>query len=92
MTPRVYDDLVDNVNLIKKGAEAGKPDVMKEVVKYTYDPSKNMGIMSQFGRDFTDANGVVHKGKYAVYDTLTQPKLIDKIYELKDRDSWDKVK
>lgn len=94
-SPKIYDDIVENVNLI---VEAGKnPDpktqeVAKEVVKYTFDPEKNAKLVSFFGRDFVDSNGQLHKGKFAMYDTLTKPKVVDSIWKLGDQDSWQKHK
>jgi hypothetical protein len=88
----VYDNLTDNVNLILKANETGKTDVAKNVVDYTFDPTKNAKIMDFFGRDFTDNQGKFHKGKFAVYDTLTQPKITDAISRIGDRQSWTKYK
>lgn len=88
----VYDNLTDNVNLILKANEMGKKDVAKEVVDYTFDPAKNSKIMNFYGRDFTDDQGKFHKGRFAVYDTLTQPKIVDAIQKIGDRDSWNKFR
>jgi post-segregation antitoxin (ccd killing protein) len=88
----IYDNLVDNVNLIIKAQEQNKQDVAREVVKYTFDPRKNQNIMDFFGKDFIDGNGVPHNGKYAVYDTLTAPKVVDGVYNLRDRNSWNMMK
>ena len=90
--PRLYDDLIDNVNMITKAEETGKTDVAKEVVKYTFDPTRNGNLIKQFGRDFKDDNGVFHKGQFAYYDVLTQPKVVDSVYKLKDKASWDMMK
>jgi hypothetical protein len=85
---KIYDSIVDNVNLIISAKEQGKTDVAKEVVKYTFDPTKNSKILQVFGKDFYDDTGKFHKGKFAVYDTLTTPKIVDSIWDLRDRDSW----
>lgn len=85
---KIYDNIVENVGLINSATEQGKQDVAKEVVKYTFDPSRNSKIMEFFGKDFTDDSGKFHKGRMAVYDTLTQPKLVDNIWNLRDKDAW----
>lgn len=89
---RLYDDLVENVNLITKAEEMGHQDVAKEAVKYSFDPARNGKLLDQFGRDFTDDNGVFHKGKFAYYDVMTKPKIVDSVHNLKDKDSWDMMK
>ncbi len=90
--PRLYDDLIDNVNMITKAEETGKTDVAKEVVKYTFDPARNGNLIKQFGRDFRDDNGVFHKGQFAYYDVLTQRSIVDSVHKLKDKASWDMMK
>jgi hypothetical protein len=90
--PRLYDDLVDNVNLITKAHELGNENVAKEVAKYTFDPAKNGNLMKLFGRDFTDDNGVFHKGQFAYYDVLSKPKVVDSVWKLKDSETWNMMK
>lgn len=85
---KIYDNLVDNVKLITTATEQGKTDVAKEVVKYTFDPNKNANIVKFFGKDFVDDRGVRHNGRNAIYDTLTEPKVVDSIWGLRDKDSW----
>jgi len=85
---KIYDNLVDNVKLIVRAREEGKTDVAKEVVKYTFDPNKNAKILEFFGKDFYDDRGILHKGRNAVYDTLTEPKIVDSIWDLRDQKSW----
>jgi hypothetical protein len=82
---KVYNNIVDNVNTIvdPKAPE----DVKKEVVKYAFNP-KNWKIMDQFGTDFTDANGIQHKGRNSVFDTMTSQKVTDGIWNLKDNNAW----
>lgn len=89
---KLYDNLVENVDLLNKASAEGKEDVAKQVVKYTFDPAKNSKIVEFFNKDFTDDKGVLHKGKFAVYDTLTRPKVVDSVFNLKDRDSWAMMK
>lgn len=84
----IYDNLVDNVNLILKAKEQGNENVAKEVTKYTFDPTKNSKIMEFFGRDYTDTNGVFHKGRFAVYDNLTKTPITDAIWDQKDKQTW----
>lgn len=88
----VYDDLVHNVDLIRKANDMGKPEIAKEVVDYTFDPTKNAKLMTFFGKDFTDSQGKVHKGNFAVYDTLTQPKIVDTVSKIGDQESWRKFR
>lgn len=85
---KIYDNLVDNVKLLITAEKEGKTDVAKEVVKYTFDPRKNGKIVEFFGRDFYDDKGNFHSGKFAVYDTLTQPKIVDSIHNLRDKEAW----
>jgi hypothetical protein len=85
---KIFDNLVENVNLLITAQTEGKEDVAKEVVKYTFDPNKNMRIVEFFGRDFTDDKGNFHKGKFAVYDTLTSPRVVDSIAALRDKEAW----
>lgn len=89
---RLYDDLVENVNLITKAQEMGQENIAKEAVKYSFDPARNSKLLNQFGRDFTDDNGVFHKGKFAYYDVMSKPKIVDSVFALKDKDSWDMMK
>ncbi len=94
---RVYDNLVDNVNVIGDAPPPGVTaqqhyNIKKEVVDYVFDPTKNANLLKAFNRDFTDPDGQHHPGKFAVYDTLTQPKIADGIWNMKDRTSWDKYK
>lgn len=92
---KVYDDLVDNVNMITTAEKSGKPkdrDIAIEAVDYTFNPEKNSGIMKQFGRDFTDSQGKFHKGMFSVYDRLTKPDVVDSVWNLKDTPSWTKMK
>jgi len=35
---------------------------------------------------------MVHKGRFAVYDILTAPKVVDAVNKIGDRDSWNKMK
>lgn len=89
---RLYDDLVENVNLITKAQEMGQPQVAREIALYSFDPKYNSNLIDQFGRDFTDKDGVFHKGKFAYYDVMTRPKVVDSVFALKDKDTWDKMK
>lgn len=86
---KVYNNIVDNVNTIID--PKAPQNVKEEVVKYAFKPS-NWKIMNQFGKDFVDSNGVSHKGQYAVFDTMTQPKITENIWNLKNRDAWDNYK
>ena len=92
VTDRVYDDLVENADLILTAQNMGKPEIAKEVVNYTFDLKKNEHIVDLFGRDYKDDKGNVHKGKFAVYDALSKPAIVDAVWNLKDRDSWNKVR
>lgn len=85
---KIYDDVVDNIKLLQKATSDGKQDVAKQIVKYTFDPAKNQRTVEFFGRDFTDDKNVLHKGRFAMYDTLTQPKTVDAVWNLKDPASW----
>lgn len=94
---RVYDQLVDNVNLIvgepPKGTNANQHQAMKkEVVEYTFNPEKNANLINTFAKGFTDDKGVFHPGKEAFYDTMTRPDITDSIYKMKDGESWGKYK
>lgn len=89
---RLYDNLVENVNLITKAKDMGHPEVAKEVANYAFDPKYNTNLITQFGRDFTDSNNVFHKGQFAYYDVMTRPKIVDSVHALKDKDTWDKMK
>lgn len=86
--PRLYDDLVKNVDLITHAQSMGKVNEAKEVVKYIYDPSKNSDFVNLWSRDFKDSKGIQHKGYFAYYDTLSSPKIVDSIYNLKDPEAW----
>jgi hypothetical protein len=90
--PRLYGDLVDNVSLIHKAAENGSPETAKEVAKYMFDPIRNKDFVNQWSRDFTDTNGVQHKGYFAYYDHLSSPGITDDIHRLKDVGTWDMYK
>lgn len=90
--PRVYSDLVHNVELITKAEQMKNPEVAKEAVKYAFDPVKNANFYKQFGRDFTDDTGVFHEGKFAYYDVMSGKKIVDSVWKLGDRGSWDTMK
>lgn len=92
MPPKMYDDLVDNVNLILSAKDKGQTEAAIEVVKYTFDPTKNARIMEFFGRDYTDSQGKFHKGKFAVYDNLTRPSIVDAVWGLGDKTAWNTMK
>lgn len=82
---KVYNNLVDNVNTI---VDPKSPNHIKEeVVNYAFKP-KNWNIMNQFGTDFTDDQGVQHKGKNSVFDTMTNSKVTDGIWNLHNNQSW----
>jgi hypothetical protein len=86
---KVYNNIVDNVNII---TNPKAPDNIKaEVVKYAFKP-KNWSIMNQFGTDFTDDQGVQHKGKNSVFDTMTSPKVTEGIWKLHDNEAWGNYK
>ena len=90
-----YDNLVQNVGIITKAAAGGTPQdqkVASNVVDYMFDPAKNSKLLSLFGKDFVDDKGNFHKGQFAMYDTLTQPKITDSIWNLQDKDAWGKYK
>lgn len=87
--PRLYQDLVQNVDLIEEANKQGNPAVAKEIVKYMFDPTRNGEFVKQWSRDFKDSNNVTHKGYFAYYDMLTQPKVADSIRKLGDREAWD---
>jgi hypothetical protein len=89
---RAYDNLVENVDLIQKALDQRRPDIAKNVVDYMFDPAKNEKLMNFWGRDFTDNNGVYHKGKFAVYDTLSSPKIVDAVNKVGDAESWNKFR
>lgn len=90
--PRLYQDLVQNVDLITKANEMGKPEVAKELVKYMFDPTRNADFVKQWSRDFKDSNGVEHKGYFAYYDLMTRPGIADAIHKLGDREAWNMYK
>ncbi len=88
--PRLYDDLVKNVDLIEQSTKLGGPqahDTAKEVAKYMFDPNRNADFVKQWSRDFKDTNGVDHKGYFAYYDLMTRPKVVDAVYGLKDTET-----
>jgi len=95
---KIYDDLIGNVKLLTlpsapKGVDEKQFfNVKKNIIDYMYDPAKNGKLMDRFSRDFVDADGVRHPGKFAVYDVLTNRGNVDKIWEMKDRDSWQKYR
>lgn len=95
---KVYDDLIGNVKLLalpsapKGVTEEQFFNVKKNIIDYMYDPAKNGKLMDRFSRDFVDSDGVRHPGKFAVYDVMTQRAQVDKIWEMKDRDSWQKYR
>jgi len=95
---KVYDDLISNVKVLTlpsappKVTEEQFANVKKNVIDYMYDPAKNGKLMDRFSRDFTDADGVRHPGKFAVYDTLTGRGIVDQIWASKDKDSWQKYR
>lgn len=86
--PRLYQDLVQNVDLITKATEMGQPEVAREIVKYMFDPTRNSDFVKQWSRDFKDRNGVQHNGYFAYYDYMTQPKIADSIRKLGDTGTW----
>jgi len=89
---QVYDNLVQNVDLIEKALGQQRPDIAKNVVDYMFDPAKNGKLMDFWGRDFVDANGKTHKGRFATFDILSQPKIVDSVNRIGDRDSWNKFR
>lgn len=95
--PRLYDDLVKNVDLINDAANnIGKDpkahDIATQLVKYMFDPQRNKDFVNQWSRDFTDANGVQHKGYFAYYDMMSSPKVTESIRRLGDAGAWDQYK
>lgn len=81
--PRLYDDLVKNVDLIDKAQSMGKTDVAKELVKYMYDPTKNSNFVNLWSRDTATT-----KGYFTYYNMLSAPKVVDGIWNLKDPEAW----
>ena len=82
---KAYDDVVHNVDKI---ADPGTPPQVKtEIAKYAFN-EQNWKLMDAFKMDFTDSKGVQHKGKYSVFDTLTQPGITDNLWNLKDKSVW----
>lgn len=95
--PRLYDDLVKNVDLINDAAnnlhkDPHARDIATQLVKYMFDPQRNKDFVNQWSRDFTDSNNVTHKGYFAYYDMMTSPKVADSIRKLGDAGAWDQYK
>ncbi len=90
--PRLYDDLVKNVDYIEKSVKDGNLPTAKEVVNYMFDPARNKDFVKQFSRDFKDSNNVQHKGYFAYYDMMSAPRVVDSVRSLGDYDSWQKMK
>lgn len=84
-SPAVYNDVVHNVDAITDPKTP--PQVKAEIAKYAFN-EQNWKLMDAFKMDFTDSKNVQHKGKYSVFDTMTQPGVTDNIWNLKDRSTW----
>jgi hypothetical protein len=86
-----YDNFIHNVDLIRQAQDPkygpqGK-EIAKNVVEYMFNPEKNGRVMDFFGKEMGQ-----EKGRQYVYQIMTNPNVVDAIYNLNDPKSWNMFK